>query len=55
MLSSYDANAKWELKIYWEDGATIECRYFGTMKEAEAYAESEGIAKEDYSVVPHSV
>ena len=34
---------KYELHIYWEDGVTIECRYFYTKKEAEAYAESEGI------------
>ena len=29
---------KWELKYYWDDGVTIECRYFNTKKEAEAYA-----------------
>ena len=26
--------AKWELKYYWDDGLTIECRYFNTMKES---------------------
>ena len=55
MLSSYDANAKWELKIYWEDGVTIECRYFATMKEAEAYAIAEGVPMENYSIVPNKL
>ena len=44
---------KWELKYYWEDGVTIECRYFDTMKEAEAYAEAEGYPMESYSIVPN--
>ena len=45
--------AKWELKYYWDDGATIECRYFNTKKEAEAYAEAEGYPMESYSIVPN--
>lgn len=53
MYSSYDDNAKWELKIYWEDGVTIECRYFATMADAEDYAEQEGILAENYSIVPN--
>ena len=54
MYSGDDTRAKWELKYYWEDGATVECRYFARMKEAKAYAESEGIPEEDYSIVPHN-
>lgn len=53
MYSSTDANAKWELKIYWEDGVTVECRYFATMADAEDYAEQEGIPAENYSIVPN--
>lgn len=53
MYSGDDTRAKWELKYYWQDGVTVESRYFATMKEAEAYAESEGYAKEDYSIVPN--
>ena len=53
MYSSYDDNAKWELKIYWEDGVTVECRYFATMTDAEDYAEQEGIPAENYSIVPN--
>ena len=45
--------AKWELKYYWDDGVTIECRYFNTIKEAEAYAEAEGYPMENYSIVPN--
>lgn len=51
MLKSTDKNAKWELKIYWEDGVTIECRYFPTYEMAERYANSEGC--EDYDIVPN--
>ena len=29
---------EWELKHYWDDGVTIECRYFSTKKEAEEFA-----------------
>lgn len=44
---------KWELKYYWEDGITVEYRYFDTMKEAEAYAKKEGYPIESYSIVPN--
>ncbi len=33
---------KWELKYYWEDGVTIECRYFPTKESAIAFAKREG-------------
>lgn len=33
----------YELHIYWEDGVTIECRYFSKKKDAKAYAKQEGI------------
>ena len=41
----------WELKNYWEDGVTIECRYFPTKEAAEAFAEHEGYV--DYKIVKH--
>lgn len=50
MYSGDDTRAKWELKYYWQDGVTVECRYFASMKDAEAYAEDEGIPMEDYSI-----
>lgn len=52
LYSGDDTRAKWELKYYWQDGVTVECRYFATMKEAEAYAQSEGYPQEDYAIVP---
>lgn len=55
MYSGDDTRGKWELKYYWQDGVTVECRYFARMKEAKAYAESEGIPEEDYSIVPHRI
>ena len=55
MYSGDDTRGKWELKYYWQDGVTVECRYFASMKEAEAYAEDEGIPMEDYSIVPHKI
>ena len=54
MYSGDDTRARWELIYYWDEGATVECRYFSSMKEAERYAEHEGIPKEDYSIVPHN-
>ena len=39
----------WELKNYWEDGVTIECRYFPTKKAAKAFAISEGYS--NYKIV----
>ena len=41
---------KWELHIYWEDGCTIECRYFHTKKAALAYAKDNGIPKSNYNI-----
>lgn len=41
---------KWELKNYWDDDSTVECRYFPTKKEALAFAEKEGYT--DTQVVP---
>ena len=35
---------KYKLHIYWEDGVTIECRYFPTKKMAEEYAKGNGIS-----------
>jgi len=55
MYSGDDTRGKWELKYYWQDGATVECRYFASMKDAEAYAEEEGLPIEDYSIVPHKI
>lgn len=40
----------WELKIYWEDGCTIECRYFTSKKKAREYADDNGVV--DYVIVP---
>ena len=40
---------EWELKNYWDDGVTIECRYFATKKEAEEFARSEGYV--NYKIV----
>ena len=33
---------KYELHLYWDDGVTIECRYFPTKKEAKQYADANG-------------
>lgn len=38
------SKGKYELHIYWEDGVTIECRYFLTEKMAEKYAKDNGIS-----------
>lgn len=50
-LPSFDRFAKWELKNYWEDGCTVECRYFYTKVEAKEYAKKHGYV--NYKVVPH--
>lgn len=42
----------YELKNYWEDGVTIECRYFSTEAEAVAFATSEGYR--DYVIVHYN-
>ena len=36
-------HGKYELKIYWDDGITVEYRYFMTVEDAEYYAERNGI------------
>lgn len=36
------ARGKYELHIYWDDGVTIESRYFDKRKDAEAYAKTNG-------------
>jgi len=38
-----------ELKIYWEDDVTIECRYFPSIRQAKQYAKRNGIA--NYKIV----
>jgi hypothetical protein len=44
-------HGKYELKIYWEDGITVECRYFITEEDAQDYVERNGIW--DYVIVPN--
>lgn len=41
-------HGKYELKIYWDDGITVEYRYFMTVEDAEYYAERNGIC--DYAI-----
>lgn len=41
----------WELKYYWEDGVTVECRYFPTKEAAKAFAKSEGYPENSYKIV----
>lgn len=54
MVRQYDSfSGKWELKNYWEDGCTIECRYFATKKDAKQYAINEGYV--NYKIVPNVV
>lgn len=38
------------LKIYWDDGDTIECRYFPSQRKAKAYAVYNGI--QNYKLEP---
>lgn len=49
-LTSTNAKAFWELKHYWEDGCTIECRYFAKWIDAKDFAEQEGYT--NYKIVP---
>lgn len=35
---------RFELHLYWDDGVTIEVRYFETREEAESYALESGMA-----------
>jgi len=46
-------HGKYELKIYWDDGITVECRYFMTVEDARDYAERNGVG--DYAIVPNYV
>lgn len=41
----------YELKIYWDDDCTIECRYFHKKKNAKEYALQNG---NDYNILPMS-
>lgn len=52
MLSSFSSKAKWELKNYWDDGVTIECRYFPTKKSAKDFAIANGYT--NYKIVPNN-
>lgn len=36
------------LKVYWEDGITIECRYFPSISRAKSYVKANGIR--DYKI-----
>lgn len=36
------AKRKHELRIYWDDDVTIECRYFPSKKAAKKYAKDNG-------------
>ena len=40
---------KSELKIYWDDGVTIECRYFQSIRQAKNYVNANGIR--NYKIV----
>lgn len=44
-------HGRYELKIYWDDGITVECRYFLTVKDAQDYAEHNGVG--EYIIVPN--
>lgn len=44
-------HGRYELKIYWDDGITVECRYFMTVEDAQYYAEHNGVC--DYVIVPN--
>lgn len=46
-------HGKYELKIYWCDGITVECRYFMTVEDAQDYAERNGVL--DYVIVPNYI
>ena len=50
LYSGDDTRAKWVLKYYWQDGATVECRYFATQREAQRFALHEGYRKENYII-----
>ena len=44
-------HGKYELKIYWDDGITVECRYFMTVEDAQDYVEQNGA--ENYIIAPN--
>jgi len=44
-------HGKYELRIYWEDGITVECRYFISLKDAQDYVEQNGI--KTYIIAPN--
>lgn len=46
-------HGKYELKIYWCDGITVECRYFMTMEDAEYYVKRNGVL--EYVIVPNYI
>lgn len=50
IYSGDDTRAKWELKHYWEDGSTVECRYFATQREAQRFALAEGYLRQNYVI-----
>jgi hypothetical protein len=50
LYSGDDTRAKWVLKYYWQDEATVECRYFATQREAQRFALHEGYHKEHYII-----
>ena len=33
----------WEIKHYWDDGVTVQCRYFKNLKDALNYLKGEGV------------
>lgn len=41
-------HGRYELKIYWDDGVTVECRYFMTVEDAKYYVKRNGIC--DYEI-----
>lgn len=52
LVFSSDAwQAKWELKYYWEDGVTIECRYFATRNDASEFAKYEGYPRGSFKII----
>lgn len=46
-------HGKYELKIYWGDGMTVECRYFMTLEDAQNYVKRNGVW--NYVIVPNYV
>jgi len=50
VYSSDDWNANWELKYYWEDGVTVECRYFNSKFSAQEFARLEGYPRGSYTI-----